>query len=30
MKLKRGAIEDRYGTRLAAWAEARDPVVWHA
>jgi long-chain acyl-CoA synthetase len=30
MKLKRGAIEDRYGARLAAWAEEREPVVWHA
>jgi len=30
MKLKRGAIEDRYGDKLAAWADERDAVVWHA
>jgi long-chain acyl-CoA synthetase len=30
MKLKRGAIEDRYGSRLAKWGEEREQVVWHA
>jgi len=28
MKLKRGAIEDRYGSRLSGWADEGEPVIW--